>query len=50
MLLNSIVIFIFWKKVIDWRVENLIHLLWFLFLITLSLFVAYKDIFKLIFN
>ncbi|EKD66148.1 MAG: hypothetical protein ACD_49C00062G0012 [uncultured bacterium (gcode 4)] len=50
MLLNSIVIFIFWKKVIDWRVENLIHLMWFLFLIILSLFVAYKDIFKLIFN
>ncbi|MCK9272295.1 site-2 protease family protein [Candidatus Gracilibacteria bacterium] len=50
MLLNSIVIFIFGKKVIDGRVENLIHLLGFLFLITLSLFVAYKDIFKLIFN
>lgn len=50
MLLNSIVIFIFWKKVIDWKVENLIHVMWFLFLITLSLFVAYKDIFKLFIN
>ena len=49
MLINSIIIFFFWKKAIDERIEQFIHFIWFIFLILLSIFVAYKDIFKIFF-
>lgn len=47
MLINSIIIFFSWKKAIDARVEQLIHVIWFSILILLSLFIAYQDIFKI---
>ncbi len=48
MLLNWIVIFIFWRRIIDYNVENLIHIIWFIILIWLSIFIAYQDIWRII--
>ncbi len=48
MLLNGIVIFIFWRRAIDYNVENLIHIVWFIILIWLSIFIAYQDIWRII--
>lgn len=50
MLVNSIVILFFWKRVINWNLESWIHIIWFFILIWLSILVAYSDIIKLIFR
>ncbi|EKE27960.1 MAG: hypothetical protein ACD_3C00120G0007 [uncultured bacterium (gcode 4)] len=50
MLLNSMVIFVFWKKAIGDKVETFIHIIWFWLLILLSILVAYMDIFRIFQN
>jgi len=46
--LNWIIEKLFWKKAINANIENLIHVLFFIFLIALSLLIAYNDIMKLL--
>ncbi len=46
--INGIIKKIFWKKAINEQTENLIHFLFFVFLIALSLIIAYNDINKII--
>jgi len=47
-LINSILIAIFWKKIIWENIENFIHLIFFLLLIALSILIWYNDITKII--
>ncbi len=46
--LNGIIEKLFWRKAINANIENLIHVLFFIFLIALSLLIAYNDIMKLV--
>jgi len=47
-LINSIIVFLFWKKAINEKNENIINLVFFMFLIALSLLIAYNDIINII--
>lgn len=47
MLINSIVALIFWRKAINENTESLVHIIWFVLLIAISIYIAYNDIFKL---
>ena len=49
-IINGIIKKIFWKKVINNYFENIIHVLFFVFLIALSILIAYNDIVKIIAN
>lgn len=46
--INGLIKKIFWKKIISEKIESLIHVWFFLFLIALSLIIAYNDINKII--
>jgi hypothetical protein len=46
--LNWLILKITWKKVINENIEWLIHVLFFVFLIAISLIIAYNDIAKII--
>jgi regulator of sigma E protease len=48
--INGTIQKIFWKKAINERLEWSIHVLFFLFLIALSVLIAYNDITKIINN
>jgi len=43
-LINSLVLFIFWRKALNEKNENIINLIFFIILIALSLLIAYNDI------
>lgn len=49
-LLNYIFSKVFWKKIINEKIEWIIHIIFFLFLIALSLIIAYNDVSKIINN
>ena len=46
--INWIIQKIFWKKMINEYIESIIHVLFFIFLIALSLLIAYNDVVKII--
>jgi regulator of sigma E protease len=48
--INGIVLKIFWKKAINERLEAIIHTWFFVFLIWLSIIIAYNDISRIINN
>ncbi len=49
-LINSITYALLWKKVMNENIESIIHVLFFIILIALSLIIAYNDISKIIIN
>jgi len=43
-IINSIILFIFWRKALNEKNENIINLIFFIVLIALSLLIAYNDV------
>lgn len=50
LIINKIWTFLFWKKFVWWKMENLVHIVWFSCLIILSLLIAFKDVLKIVHN
>lgn len=50
LMINEISVRTLKKKFFEWKIENIIHIVWFAFLITLSIIILFKDILKIIFR
>lgn len=50
LMINWIILKLFWKKAINEKLENMLHVWFFIFLIILSILIAYNDIAKIVWS